>query len=861
MLRPLRTLLFAVLLALPATSAAAQGSSGPPSAPPIGTVSGQVVDADTGEPVASATVAVWRTADSTLTTGAITDDAGRFAIEGIRPGTYYVKISFVGYATQTVDDVRISRENPEADLGTLALGADTQELDEIEVEGEREQVQIQIDRTVYNTADDPVAAGGTATNVLETIPSVDVDIDGNVSLRGSGNVAILINGRPAPVSSEFLASYLRQLPAGSIERVEVIPNPSARYDPEGMGGIINIVLKDEADTGLGATITTSVDSRAGYSGTGMATYGNGPWTLAASYGFRQEQDVGGGQSFRINRYAEPLTYLDQEEDEDEDETSHMVNLSADYALSRKTTLTSSVQFGTEDEVEEELNTFLQLDAERDPLLNYERLVVEEGNSWNTDVRLGLQHDFGTPSARTPGGGGGFGGRGFRGHGRRGGGSSGGDGLGSHSLSVEARFSASANDGDEEYTEQIIDTGELREKQLAQNDRDRDEGSLEIDYVRPLGDFRLETGYKGDLERMHSDLFARTLDEETDAFEPDVNLNNVFDYEEQVHAVYGQLAREWGPLGVQAGVRLESAQTTFTLQNTNESYDNDYTSVFPSAFFTYKLNDANTLKASYSRRINRPRTWFLNPFPSFDDPLNIRVGNPYLQPEYIDAMEAGYVRFTSWGSLTLTPYYRRTTDVIRRYQEVRDDGVTVRTVENFDTSDSFGLEAIGSFQGKGALEGLRGYMSIEGYQVNTNGTSVDADLQNNAFGWGGRLNMSYKLGNQFGWGDLDLQGNVYYRAPMDTEQGRMGARTFINMAVRQQFLDDRGSLTLRFRDPFGLAGFSYRLDQPELYQEFERDWGAQQVALTFSYTFGQTEQERDRGDRGRDGGGFDDMEME
>ncbi|MBT8401486.1 MAG: outer membrane beta-barrel family protein [Rhodothermia bacterium] len=423
------------------------------------------------------------------------------------------------------------------------------------------------------------------------------------------------------------------------------------------------------------------------------------------------------------------------------------------------------------------------------------------------------------------------------------------------MSIEGRFSTSNNDGDETYTEQLMDAT-LREKQLATTQRDRQDGSVQVDYVRPIGQFRLEAGYDGDYEGLNSDLFSQTLDIPSGEFEPDINLNNTFDYDEYVHAVYGQLAREWGPLGVQLGARLERASTTFTLLNTNESFDNNYVSLFPSAFFTFKLNEANTLKASYSRRINRPRTWFLNPFPSFDDPLNIRIGNPYLQPEYVDALEAGYVRFMSWGSLTLTPYYRRTTDVIRRYQEIREDGVTVRTVENFDTSDSFGLEMIGSFQGKGAFDGFRGYVSLEGYQVNTNGTNVDADFENNAFGWGGRANITYQFGDRFGWGGLDFQGNIFYRAPMDTEQGRRGSMTFINMAVRQQFLNDQASLTLRARDPFNLAGFSYELDQPTLYQDFERSWGARTVSLTLQYTFGKADRERQRNQNGGDFGGGD-----
>ncbi|MBT8401487.1 MAG: carboxypeptidase regulatory-like domain-containing protein [Rhodothermia bacterium] len=394
----MKYLLPLLLIALPAGLSLVQPALAQRPNRPGGTIAGTVVDAESGATIPTATVAVWRTADSTLATGAVTDDRGAFAVQGIRPGNYYLVFSFVGYANKVVDDVQITPRAREVDLGSITLVSDTQVLDEIQIAAEREPVQIQIDRTVYNTADDPMAAGGTATNVLETIPSVNVDIDGNVSLRGSGNVAILVNGRSAPVGPEFLAAYLRQLPASSIDRVEVMPNPSAKFDPEGMGGIINIVLKEDTDTGLGGTLSLSGDQRGGYSGTGMLSYGNGPLTLAASYGYRHEDDIASGESFRINRYADPLTYLDQNEDEDETGSSHLINLSADYAVARKTTLTSSVQFGIQDEVENELNTFLQLDASQLPTLNYERLTREDDSRWDADFGVGLQLDFGTPSA-------------------------------------------------------------------------------------------------------------------------------------------------------------------------------------------------------------------------------------------------------------------------------------------------------------------------------------------------------------------------------------------------------------------------------------------------------------------------------
>ena len=782
-----------------------------------GVVTGRVVDADSGLPLPTATVALY--VGDSLATGVTASIDGDFRVDAA-PGTYDVRVSFVGY-----DEVRqpgVAVGPGETDLGVVGLAPSAEALGEVQVAAERPQRQARIDRTVYDTADDPVAEGGNATDVLSTIPSVDIDIDGNVSLRGSGNVAVFINGRPAPVSGEFVASYLASLPAGSIDRVEVIPNPSAAFEPDGVGGIINIVLKQDADAGLGGTLTAGTDTQGGFDGSAAVTYGRGPWSLAATYGFRNDLRAGAGTSYRINRYEATggvgATTLDQAEDEDRTRTSHLVNLSADYSLSRATVLTSQAQLGTRGGDEAELGTTLRAASSGDPIIEYERLTSELDDGLSADLRLGLRHTFGDD----------------------------------HRLTVEGRAEASREDETQTYLETLVGgAGALDAPQRVFQDGAERELSLTVDYTRPLpvlGGLTLDLGYKGDVETQDADLLSESLDAATGAYVPDAGVNNAYAFDQAVHAVYAQASGEWGRWGLQAGLRAEAARTTFDLLTTDESFDNDYRSLFPSAFLAYSPSDALTLRGGYSRRINRPRTRELNPFPSFDDPLNVRQGNPALRPEYVDAAELSANLITGFGSVSVTPYYRRTTDVIRRLAVVGDDGVTVRTSQNLDTADAWGAEGVVSYEGGP----LRGFLSLEGYRLQTEGATADTQLSNDAFGWGGRLNASYGLGDRFGLGDLDLQATARYSAPIDTEQGRVGARTFVDLALRQKLLGDRASLTLQARDPLGLAGFSYTLDQPELYQEFSRDWGAQQVGLTFSYTFGQ--QERRERDRQSEGGG-------
>ena len=805
-------LLLTLLLAGAATAALAQ----------TGAVAGSVVDAESGLPLPTASVSVWSyaDADSTLVTGVTADIEGRFRLAAVPAGTYTVVASFVGYDAARREGVAVA--SGEVDLGTLSLAPSAASLAEVRVTGERPQVQARIDRTVYDTADDPVAEGGSATDVLATLPSVDVDIDGNVSLRGAGSVAVFINGRPSPVSGDFVAAYLQSLPAGSIERVEVIPNPSAAFEPDGVAGIINIVLKENTDLGLGGTLTAGTDTQGGYDATAAFTYGRGPWSLAATYGFRNDARIGSGTSFRINRYEADPTTLDQVETQDRTRTSNFLSLSADYSLSRSTVLTSQVQVGTRGGDETELNTTLRAASTGDPLLEFERLSTEAGDGVSGDLRLGLRQTFGE----------------------------------GHTLVVEGRAQAE-DEGEDQFYDQTLLTGAgalAAPQRVDERDRER-EVSLRADYTRELGGFRVDLGYKGSWEAEASTIASESMDG-SGLFVPDVGINNEYDFDERVQALYAQAAREWGPVGLQAGVRAERATTTFDLLTTDKSFDNDYASLFPSAYLSYKPTEALTVRGGYSRRINRPRRWELNPFPSFDDPLNVRQGNPALTPEYIDSFELSASQITGWGSLSLTPYYRRTTDIIRRVSTVRADGVTVRSAQNLDSADAYGAEGVVSFAGLGGLEG---YVSLEAYRLQTEGTTNETSLSNDAFGWGGRVNASYDLGDRFGLGDLDLQTTVRYSAPVGTEQGRVGARTFIDLALRQKLLGDRAALTLQARDPLGIAGFSYTLDQADLFQQFERDWGAQQIGLTFSYTFGRQERgrrdrDRGRGDGGGDGGG-------
>lgn len=796
---------FSLLLVVPTVWA--QRPAGPPAGAQqaAGAVVGTVVEADSREPIVGATVAVWR--DGSLVTGTITNAEGQFRVERLRPGSYDVRVSFLGYSEVRNDAVEVARA--EVDLGTIRLAADTEQLGEVEVAGERERVEVRADRTVYNVADDPTAETGNVSEMLQQIPSVEVDIDGNVSLRGNQNVAILIDGRTVPVSGAFLANLLRQLPASNIERVEVIPNPSARFDPEGMGGIINIVTKQDApDLGLSGGVTLGGASTGGFNGATNVAYQRGRLNAAGSYGFRRDVREGEGFSFRANRdLAEGTTaspFIDQLNFGERTSDSHLLNASVDYRLAQQTTLGVQGMLSLRDSGNDDLNAYLFLDAAQSPQTRFTRRTDGSGDGLNADLALTFRHDW-QPQT--------------------------------HTLSAEVRYGHNEDESLDRFIQQPLDPATeapLGEALIETNTLDRTTGRFDaqLDYERPLpAGLALETGAKLTLRRLDNALTVA----------PQASLSNTFSYDEDVYAAYGLLTRAFGPVEVKAGARAELARTTFALATTGEQFDREYVSVFPSAFLTIPLSEAQRLTASYSLRVDRPNTWILNPFTTQDDLLNQRRGNPFLDPEYTHSFEAGFAQFLPFGSVQLNPYFRRTVDAIGRTEtRVLDEAgnptnAVVFSFDNFDTRDSYGAEATLALR---PARWASGFLSFNGYRFASDAGNVQPGLSSEGFAWTARANAQFELPHGFA-----LQGFGFYRAPMNTETGRMSSFSMANLSVRKHLLDRQATVTLQVRDLFDTMGFGFTSDQPAYFQEVERRWASRAVTLGFTYNFGQAPRQR------------------
>jgi outer membrane receptor protein involved in Fe transport len=817
----LRTTLAAALALALASPAAAQNPGGPPAGPRPGgpggpgapqqggTVRGTVLNPE-GQPVPSAQVAVWSAVDSTLVTGAVSRPDGSFRIDGLRPGRYYLKVSSLGFSTATTAVVAVSPQSPSADVGTVRLAAGVLQLEGLTVTAEAAPAGFAPDRNTYTTRDMPATQGGSATDVLRNVPAVEVDQDGKVSLRGNQNVAVQINGRPSPMTGDQLGSFLQQLPANMVERVEVIPNPSARYEPEGMAGIVNIVLKQNADLGLSGGLIAGVGTGGRYNGSGNLGWQAGPLTLYGSYGIRHEERQNTGLNY-LERYAtaggDPVLFLDQDIDGRFDMMSHLFNGSADYKLSEQNVLSATGMVSRGAFENGSLNTYAERDGGNALVRRYVGETAVEFTDLTLDGSLAFKRTI-TPQR--------------------------------HELAAEVRFNRNDHGNDTGLREQALTLNGANAGDPLLQDQVTDalttSLSAQLDYTRPFGErTKLETGYKGTQRGLDNTLDVSAFDYGQNRWMDDAARSNAFEYDETVHAGYAVLNQGVGKMDLQAGLRTEYTSREFFLENTGETYPKDYWSFFPSGLAAVNLDAQRQLRLSYSRRIQRPDTRLLNPFGFSEDPRNRFQGNPELEPEYTQSLELAYQHSFPVGSLQVTPYFRRTDNAIRRIRDVRGD-TTITSFRNLATSDSYGTDVNGSLR----LGKVSGFASVSAFRTVTDAGDLGESFNSDGMGWSARISGNVAITPR-----LDAQAFVMYRSAMDVEQGRIGSMTFSNVSLRQKVMGDKGSISLRVMDPFNRMGFSSRTTDPMYLQLNERQFNGRAAYLTFSYNFGQQPRLRNR----------------
>jgi outer membrane receptor protein involved in Fe transport len=798
------------------SSAHAQEQEGP-----TGSLSGQVIDEGSGKPLQGATVALWEdtASDSTLVTGTVTESDGRFSFSDVPVETYTLRVSFVGYQDQRFPDTRPSRTG-EGSLGTIRLAQEAEQAGEVEVTADRPAAQIETDRTVYNTSERAVSAGGSARNVLETLPSVQVDTDGSISYRGNESVAIHINGEPASLQGQSLVGYLQSLPAGAVQRVEIIPNPSAKYEPEGMAGIINIVLQRDIESGWGGGVTASgrADANARYGGSGSMNLGyrSEAFRFVTTYSHRR-----GGEEDSDTRFVEQFvsgqgnTLVDQVGREEEFEQSHSVTSRFNYSITEMTSLNFEGTFSVRRDDSEGRNEEYRFtrDMNGTPDSTNVRLIQENSGDETVDGRLSFDHAFVEDE---------------------------------HMLEAQIQYDRDFEDGDNTYSnyalQPVDELGPRRSMESEEVGEDEQDGTLEVDYVRPLGGFDFETGYKGSYRRLESD---RTFFRRSDGRIIDQEQSD-FVFDEQIHAAYGILSHDLGDFGVEAGLRAETVNTIIDVIGDDE-VNTDYVSLYPSAFLTYEPSERRQARLSYSKRVDRPSLWDLNPIDDTENPTFRNQGNPNLDPEYIHSFELTGTQRWGGASVTVTPYLRHTVNEIEEIEQdttINGRQVILRRAENFSSSTSYGAELVTTFNWNERLEGT---LSGNVYRSVTDGSNLSTDLSNDALTFSANANVRAELSD-----GLRLEFSQFYRPATDIPGGRMDRITSTELALQQDVFGGDGSLTFRVDDLFNANQFNVWRRTNNFYQESTFQWGAREYSLTFQYTFGADPDQG--GERGGPGGG-------
>jgi len=779
-----------------------------------GSISGKVMDSHSSEPMEFATVSVY-TSDSVLVKGNITSMDGSFSLT-LPEGTYDVVVQFISYEKAVIEDIELSPATRDIDVGSISISPNTELINEVTVKGEKSEMVIRLDKKIFNVGKDLGNSGNSAAEILDNIPSVTVDLDGTVSLRGSTGVQLLIDGKPSGLVSNENPAALRSLQGSIIERIEVVTNPSARYEAEGMSGIINIVLKKDQQKGVNGSFELTAGYPHDYRAGANVNFRREKVNYFLNYGLSYNERPGEGSANQNFMFPDTSYQTLMNNSRLRTGLSNNLRGGADYFLNDRNVLTAAVFLGYSDQ--DNFTDIWYRDYDQNNELQMITLREDNEKEIEHNIEFSLNYDLR-----------------FDEEDRK---------FNVFMQYIEEAETETSDIGEkiEEITGEAVDDDPLLQK--VRNEESEKNFLIQADYAHPFGagDGMLETGYRSEFRQITNPYFVEEKDENGNW----VNLNeftNDFTYRENIHAIYAQAGNEFGKWSVQMGLRSELSDVRTYLAETDEKNDRIYFDVFPTAHTAFKFNDINSAQLSYSRRVNRPHFWHLNPFHSFSDARNIRTGNPNLEPEYTDSYELGYLRRNGKTSLYSGAYYRHTKGVTERISEVDDDGITYVFPVNLSSRNSFGLESnlsIDPFTWWTLSGDINLFRSI------TNGSYEGEDLHSDTYSWNGRLNSIMKFKK-----DLDLQATFFYRGARQTTQGSRQPYYMMNLAASKDILKGNGTLTLNIRDLLDSRKYGYIIDRPNLYSENEFRWSSRTISLTFIYRLNQ----KKKFDRGNNRGGF------
>lgn len=766
-------------------------------------VTGRVMDASSKQPLEFATVSIYTLPDSMLVTGGLTETNGQYSIE-VPSGRYYILSEYIGYAPKQTDGFQLNTDTTLPDIIMTAGGID---LETVEIRAERSELQFSLDKRVFNVGKDLSSKGGNAQDLLSNIPSISVGVEGEVELRGSSNVRILINGRPSGLVGLGDANGLRSIPSHLIERVEVVTNPSAKYEAEGMAGIINIIMKKEKAGGFNGAFEVTGGYPTRYGVGANVNYRKDRFNFFLNYNYNYHNSPSIGNNYQ-EFYRDATKVSLQKSLRDRKGFSNSVQFGTDVYLTDSKILTGAFLYRYSLDNNDNFITYRDTSLTERPAARLsnddfsqyrKRDEVEREEEPTLEYSLHYEDKLGK----------------------------------GHKLDADISFQRNTEGESSDFVEnQYLSSGQLLQSGLlfdrSRNTEGQQQWRFQVDYTRPFADnIKTEFGALGTFRDITNDYIVENkLD---DVWTKNTNFSNEFIYAENVLAAYANVGQEWKRFSYQVGLRTEYSDILTELVNTSEKNPRTYYNLFPSAFMSYNLKNNNRMQLSYSRRIRRPGFWHLNPFFTFTDPRNYFGGNPNLNPEYTDSYEIGYLKNWESGNLGVTTYYRHTTDVFKRIQSTDvETQITSRIPQNVGVEDNIGLEVIYAYTG---LKWLRLDGSINGFLFDIDGIDdiSGESLTARSLAMNGRANAKLTF-----WKNTDVQLRLNYRGPRQSVQGRRKSMTHLNIALAKDFLNDNLSVILSVNDVFNNRKFNFIIDEDYLYQERDFQWRPRTFTVSINY---------------------------
>ena len=761
-------------------------------------VSGVVKDRSTKLTVEFATVQLIKNPDSSIVRSAISDKKGRFIIDNIDAGNYILKFSFIGYSTFSRTISIASRQK--LNLGIIEIISSAGNMNEVVVTAKKSILNTSIDRKVYSVSQDIMAQSGTASDVLKNIPSVEVDLDGNVSLRGSTEVMILINGKPSPLMGKTRAEVLQQFPANSIERIEVITNPSAKYKPDGTSGIINIVLKKNIKAGWNGTATFNIGNRSRYNGNFSLNYKPGKLNLFASYGLRQDSRLRKNNINReyIDSTGNTQSFYTEDNRSPANPFSHLATLSADYELNKHNSFGISGNY----HYRKLLKKDIVIKDFYDPgyLLTgyYDRLRYDPEYEKETDATVYWQHNFSKED---------------------------------HELRIEFNASGSDELEDNHYTNVYYFPPGMSSFDNTKIGQKNQQQQLTIEYSNPLSESsKLEAGYSGSFSQLDMNFYGSFYDTTQKLFVKDTVKSNRFLYNEAIHAVYITYQHSYARFGYSVGLRAEPVYIHGSLVTKDSLISNSYFKIFPTIHLSYKLKNGE-LQLNYSKRVHRAEGDDLNPFPEYRDPRNLQAGNPKLLPEIIHSVEFGYKWQNKNFSFVPSIYYRYKQNGFTTVTYPVNDSTLLTTKQNLSNDKSAGLELIFSAR---VRKFFSANLSANFFYNNIDASALGYSTNKSIVSMSTNLNSTFIITKT-----TMLQVSCNYRSARLTPQGKTFASFVLNAGVRQDLFKKKMSVILTASDIFKTLEQKTVLNTPYLKQSAIGKRDAQIIYLGISYRFGKT----------------------